>query len=269
MTAELQKLRDLLQQHYDEAASGLVEKSPSELSRGEGTEKSFFILKIDLVGSTVLLRSARKSTYLKLAHTYLSTIDKITQKFGADPAQVEYAGDSVLAYFSETKATAEDVLVAACHARAAVDQIKELKGTLNGLELRCKIVLHYDALIVSKIGPRANSMQTAIGWPLHHVSKLEKETSPGVIFITEKFQRKINLKNRHFLIPMYFENEALTPSVSLTAPTGLFAPLSGRGLFQNKLLVPTPQLARPIGVVREIRGYKVNWLKIATHLNLR
>ena len=88
MPSNLSDIKELLQRHYAEAAEGLVDKPPSQLLRGEGTEKSFYIMKIDLVGSTQLLLGRKKSTYLKLAHTFLSTVDKITQNFGADPDQV-------------------------------------------------------------------------------------------------------------------------------------------------------------------------------------
>lgn len=213
MSKNLSYIRGLLQRHSDEAADGLVDKPPSQLLRGEGTEKNFYIMKIDLVGSTQLLWGRKKSTYLKLAHTFLSTIDKITQDFGADAEQVEYAGDSVLAYFAENRTKAEDVLWAACYSRVAVQQIHTLEGVLNTLQLKCKIVLHYDALMVSKIGPRANSILTAIGHPIHRVAKLEKELSPDSGWATEKFFQQIKTENRKFFSPQYTEKQipVLTP----------------------------------------------------------
>ncbi len=72
---KVQEIDDLLARHFREANADLVDKAPSTLNRGEGTEKSFFLMKIDLVGSTPLLWNRRQSTYLKLAHTFLSTID--------------------------------------------------------------------------------------------------------------------------------------------------------------------------------------------------
>jgi class 3 adenylate cyclase len=72
-------ISDIVQKYYNEANQGLQkDKPPSALKRGEGTEKDFFILKIDLVGSTKFVRNRFPQTYLKLAHVFLSTVDEIT-----------------------------------------------------------------------------------------------------------------------------------------------------------------------------------------------
>lgn len=210
MAAYHDRVKEILGQHYAEAAGGLVDKPSSRLSRGEGTQKNFFILKIDLVGSTRLLMGRRPATYLKLAHTYLSTVDRICQDYGADPLQTEYAGDSVLAYFPDT-ASAEDVLEAACYSRAAVKGIKELDTTLSSLDLKCKVVLHFAPLVVSKIGPRASSVLTAIGYELHRVAKIEKDLSTGVGRATEQFFQKVSRQNKKFFFPVYVETPTPVP----------------------------------------------------------
>lgn len=277
MSNDLKLIREWLQSHYDEAAAGLVEKYPSQLLRGEGTEKKFFIMKIDLVGSTQLLLRKRGSTYLKLAHTYLSTIDKITQKFGADPDQVEYAGDSVLAYFSERGTSAEDVLTAACYSRVAVEQIQHLDGPLKGLGLMCKIVLHFDSLIMSKIGPRTNSTLTAIGWPLHLVAKLEKDISPGIGWATEKFFNQADARNRRFFSPNYVEEQipVTVPTLS-TLPLG-YLPLFGTGVSTPQrtladLLYPQPNKLPPAApqytTKRTLTGYQIRWPLLFRELGL-
>jgi class 3 adenylate cyclase len=259
MTNNLIYIRELLQRHQTETAEGLVDKSPSQLLRGEGTEKNFYIMKIDLVGSTELLLGRKKSTYLKLAHTFLSTVDKITQNFGADPNQVEYAGDSVLAYFAENQSSAEDVITAACYSRAAVQQIKNLEGVLNTLQLNCKVVLHFDTLMIAKIGPRANSILSAIGHPIHRVAKIEKEIPADTGRTTEKFFQQVSNKNRRFLYPAYKETQA--PVTGLTSP----AVNSLRGLlypFQDTILQPKPRSERIL------IGYDLRWNMLFKDLNL-
>lgn len=205
IVASIQDIHELLERHYEEASGGLVDKPPSRLSRGEGTEKNFFILKIDLANSTQMLMRSRKETYLKLAHTFLSSIDKITRDCGADPDQTEYAGDSVLAYFPENAVTAENVVVAACYSRAAVLGIQRLDATFSKYKPTCRVVLHFDTLIVSKIGPRAGSFITAIGHPIHKVAKIEKEISAGIGRVTEKFFGQIAKENRKYFEPVYVE----------------------------------------------------------------
>lgn len=248
----------LLNQHYAEAANGVVEKAPSRLSRGEGTEKEYYILKIDLVGSTGLLMRRQKSTYLKVAHTFLSTIDKIAQQFGADPDQMEYAGDSVLAYFPASSVSAENIIAAACYARKAVMELKKLDQTLGKLDFKCKIVLHHATLLVAKIGPRANSITTAIGHPIHMVSKIEKDISPNTGRATNQFYQQVPREHKIFLAPIYKETQVAIPhSPPPTAPQGLIG-TSPRGLFgtpTNSLLsagLQTPRLGPRDGIVNSL-----------------
>ena len=249
---------ELLKQHYDEASEGLVDKAPSRLSRGEGTEKNFYIMKIDLAGSTGMLLGRKKGTYLKLAHTFLSSIDKITQDFGADPNQTEYAGDSVLAYFPETETTAENVMRAASYSRAAVLGIQRLDTTLNSLQLKCKVVLHFDTLLVSKIGPRANSFTTAIGFPLHVVAKLEKEISADTGWATEKFFQKVIKENQRYLNPVYKDEACITPQQAVNT---VLTP-------QNNTYNALAQLLYPPVPPQTVIGYKLKWLLLFRDLKL-
>ena len=71
MVNTLADLDCLIATHQEEAFEGIVDIAPSRLARGQGTEKNFYILKIDLVGSTMMLQGRHKGTYLKLAHTFL------------------------------------------------------------------------------------------------------------------------------------------------------------------------------------------------------
>lgn len=272
----LTRVDELLNTHYAEAHNGLVDKPPSQLLRGEGTERYFYILKIDLVGSTVLLRSRRNSTYLKLAHTYLSTIDKITQDYGADPEQVEYAGDSVIAYFPEDATNAEDVLRAACYTRAAVQKMKQLDATLRGIDIKSKVVIHYDKLIVSKIGPRAGSILTAIGIPIHNVAKLEKDITSGAGRATSSFYVKLQNINKKYLSPVY--------PVTSPVANGLLIPINPpetsqyrlQQLMQNRPY-PTGQsstaglgllgLGNIVPTVQPV-GYNISWAMLYRALDI-
>ena len=86
-------LSGILQKYYDEANKGLNNhKAPSDLKRGEGTEKEYYIFKIDLVGSTLFLGNRFPQTYLKLAHVFLSSIDDITREYGTPHCQDKKQG---------------------------------------------------------------------------------------------------------------------------------------------------------------------------------
>lgn len=240
-------VQDIINRHYAEASSGLVNKAPSHLCRGEGVEKNFFILKIDLVNSTALLKHRQQSTYLKIAHTFLSTIDQITRDFGADGSQVEYAGDGVLAYFPEVQDQADKLLQVAALSRQAVGELAACNQTLRGLHLQCRIVLDVAPLIVAKIGPRGDAFPTAIGYPLHQVAKLEKTISPDVGRVTERFYQRLLLCNRKYLIPVHeapsLANAIRQPPAQLTLPRvqqgGLRALSAGLGDSSSLLSQPT------------------------------
>lgn len=219
MACSLSRVDELLNTHYREASEGLVEKAPSSLSRGEGTEKDFYIFKIDLANSTALMNPRRKGTYLKLAHTFLSTVDRITQDYGADANQVEYAGDSVLAYFPANSTSAEDALSAAFYSAAAVERAASLGGVLGDIPLKFRLVLHFATLVVAKIGPRADSIISAIGQPIHYVAKLEKEIGVGVGRATLQFREKLLPVNRKFLNPVYTEYQELLPVIPELYPS--------------------------------------------------
>lgn len=269
-----------LDTHYSESASGLVDKSPSKLARGEGTEKSFFIMKIDLVNSTKLLMGRRQATYLKLAHTFLSTLDRIVQDFGADGSQTEYAGDSILAYFPSVNVDAQNVLAAACYCREAVNKIKTLDATLGSLDLKSKIVLHHAPLVVSRIGPRADSVLTAIGHPLHVVAKLEKTVPENGGRATTAFFKELKHDSKKFLNPLYSERRQLSDLLGIRAsgvasnvqppPQSLASILRGidTGLSRRVGLgdaigaVPRGVEPQPLRVAE---GYSVSWSLLYRH----
>lgn len=292
MAKNLDLIRDVLQTHYDEAADGLVEKSPSRLARGEGTRKNYYILKIDLVNSTVMLRGRRPETYLKYAHTFLSTVDRITQSFGADAEQVEYAGDSVLAYFPDS-VNAFDVVKAACFAKVAVEQMRSMDRTLGSLPLACKIVLHYDALTMARIGPRASSFITAIGFPIHRVAKLEKEIMSGTGRATREFFRQLAPAEKRYLSAVYLPapaevapahtcNELSQPSASsllrqlgmparLPPQNPLADALYGRGMRQpsaQQAGVANLPIITTVPVYAEVIGYDLKWQTLLPLLEL-
>lgn len=220
----MSKTLSILQKYYDEANKGLNnDKAPSALNRGEGTEKEYYIFKIDIVGSTLFLGNKFPQTYLKLAHVFLSSIDEITREYGADASQVEYAGDSVLAYFDVTKVPALDVLLAAYWSREAALKIKTLDDSFKRYSCKTKVVLHYGKLIMAKIGPWGDYRFSAIGKELHRVSKLEKRVSGGVGHVTKEFGQRLELKARRKLLTGVYESQKVEtqPAPSLLSQTGL------------------------------------------------
>jgi class 3 adenylate cyclase len=292
MASYLKRVKEILETHYNEVSDGgIVEKSPSKLVRGEGVQKQFYILKIDLVGSTMMLHGRHNQTYLKLIHSFLSTIDKIAQDFGADPQQMEYAGDGLLAYFLESETTASRVLAAACYMMEAVNNLLHLDQTLAGMKPRCRIVLHHASLTVAKIGPRNDSFLTAIGHPLHYVSKLEKDVGAWTIRVTPDFYKLVSRDERKFLqegtketklVPLdpipHLLSGLTIPTTNPNALGGLFGlgpQISHRqpnnqqriadllyGASVKPTIPPAPKYREEITVT----GWDVNWQKLLAFL---
>ncbi|WP_421955645.1 hypothetical protein [Polaromonas sp.] len=295
----LKRVRELLNTHFAEASDALVEKAPSELRRGEGTNKPFFIMKIDLVGSTSLLWGKRQATYLKLAHTFLSTVDRITQDYGADDQQVEYAGDGLFAYFPATSGAAQRVLCAAFYAKSAVDLMANLGGAVGALKPRCRIVIHHDMLTVARIGPRAGSILSAIGMPIHKVAKLEEKIGSGVGRATIEFHSQLQRELRKYLNPVYAEEQVLVPPPApvsfafepdayrnnLAAQLGILnGPTSAASLRDNFFSTPPNSLAAALGInsspsptrqpppapvyrtEKKVVGYDLSWGMLAREL---
>lgn len=219
----------------------------NEIGRGEATRRKYFILKTDLVGSTEAFRSEKPGTYVRVAHAYLSTVDGITQAFGAEPAQTEYHGDGVLALFPEWGNTAAAVVRAAILSHYAVNRLRKQEAELSWL--RPKVLLHYGQLAVAKIGPWTESHRVAIGTPIHDVSKKEKGVSAQQIWVSDQFARQMEAADRTALLirrtvprtETRMLPEVLPPTSS---SSGTLAELLGLGLSAPWAETPQQRLAR-------------------------
>lgn len=236
---------EIIQKYYDEADGGMVQKAPSTLNRGEGTEKEYFIYKIDLVGSTIFTWSRSHQTYLKMAHTFLSTVDEITRHYGADDKQVEYAGDSVIAYFPKTVG-AINVLAAAYACRDATLRMKSLDATLRKFPFYTKTMVHFGKLIMAKIGPLGDSMVSAIGPELHKACKMEKNVSAGEGRASKEFMGQLEGRQRILLKGNYKETQVLKQPESNPIAGGLFSDAFSQASSPRTLLGMTPNSLSPL-----------------------
>ena len=195
-------INDLLNRYWSETTGLMRDCSVSELVRGECTSRPYFIFKIDLIGSTRLLAGQRPAIYARIAHSYLSAIDSITQQFGAEPEQTEYHGDSVLALFPERGNSAVEVLTAAIQAHYAVHQLRHMAG----IPLRPKVLLHFAPLTVAKVGPWSETHRVAIGLPIHLVAKHEKDITSAAVWLSDAIAAKLVSQIRgQFLERRYVE----------------------------------------------------------------
>jgi class 3 adenylate cyclase len=243
---------EIIKKHYDEAVCGIVDKVPSALNRGEGTEREFYMLKIDLVDSTVFTWTRTHKTYLRLAHTFLSSVDEITRGFGADDDQVEYVGDSIIAYFRADKVNALSVLYAAYYCQEAALQMKTLDATFSKYHFLTKTILHYGKLILARIGPRGDTFVTAIGPALHKACKMESRVSPGQSRVSTEFREKLQGRERLLLKPNYKETKVPKAAELLPATRSLSNPATLLGMSLSDLARPTENLLT--GAIAPRRG---------------
>lgn len=280
----------LVQRHLAEASGTLRDCPVNELNRGESTRRNYFIFKIDLVGSTETLRSVRPATYARIAHTYLSTVDRITQQHGAEGAQTEYHGDGVLALFAERGNVGTDVLRAAILSHYAVNKLRREAGVAG---LHPKVLLHFAPLVVAKIGPYNESHRVAIGIPIHYVSRKEKEIGARQIWMSDEFARQLRQPDRATLLTrrtvqrietkMVPEEPAaysdglaslgalFAPSTPLTAQQGLADLLRQYSVPQTPLSAPAPTAPRMVAkkvTVNEPDGYCVKLIAAYNALKL-
>jgi len=206
------KIDGLLQKYITEAERSVTDTAPSALKRGEGTLCDYYILKIDLCGSTEFLKRKHHTTYLRFAHVFLSTIDHITQEYGAESTQNEYAGDSVIAYFPCDAVDAFDVLLAAHYCRHAASQMKDAYPSFRGYEFETKVVLHKTKLVISKIGPWGGHRVTAIGYGIHQVCKVEQKLESGHGRTTMQFADALGKPYSRFVSANYIQEATVAPS---------------------------------------------------------
>lgn len=255
------KIDSLMQKYFDEAEKSVTNTAPSSLRRGEGTLCDYYILKIDLCGSTAFLRLKQHTTYLKLAHVFLSSIDHITQHYGAESSQNEYAGDSVIAYFRCDAVDAFNVLLAAYYCRHAAAQMKDAYPAFKGYEFKTKVMLHKAKLIIAKIGPWGAHRVTAIGYGLHHVCKMEQKVKENQGRATTQFVDALG-KTRSRFVNGNFIEEAIP-----VAPILATAPIRNLSDFAQTLYsTPPPSehgllsraLAQPADMSRPLSGFAVS-----------
>lgn len=213
------KIDSLLQKYFDEAENSVTDTAPSSLRRGEGTLCDYYILKIDLCGSTAFLKLKQHTTYLKLAHVFLSTIDHITQHYGAESSQNEYAGDSVIAYFRCDDVDAFSVLLAAYYCRHAAAQMKGAYPAFRGYEFKTKVLLHKAKLIIAKIGPWGGHRVTAIGYGLHYVCKMEQKLKDDQGRATTHFVDALGKTYSRFVSGNHIEEAIPFAPILAPAPT--------------------------------------------------
>jgi len=267
---------EIIGRYYNETDGGIVDKAPSSLNRGEGTETEFFIQKIDLCGSTAFLKRRSPQTYLRIAHTFLSSVDEITRFFGADTSQAEYAGDSVIAYYRSSNVDPLSVLFSAYYCQLASFEMQGLDRTLNQYHFKTRTVIHSGKLIISKIGPWGDSRISAIGYELHRVCKLEKEISDGQGRVTKEFWAKLRPTERKFLsentvtkqvpvdLPILPESTPLAP---FSLGFGFRSLVDMRSNAINALATPNSYQTEPRYETKtEVIDYNVNWDRIRQHL---
>lgn len=267
---------EIIKKHYNEAVGGIVDKVPSALNRGEGTEREFYMLKIDLVDSTVFTWTRTHKTYLKLAHTFLSSVDEITRAFGADDGQVEYVGDSIIAYFRADRTDAISILKAAYFCRESALQMKNLDTTFSNYHFLTKTILHYGKLIMAKIGPRGDSFVTAIGPELHKACKMESRVTPGQGRASKEFREKLPGREKLILLKPNI-NEAVAPMAPVNpAPLSIESVLFNSQNQQTEGLNALRKFARPASIFlgtspplstkSEVIDYSVKWDELAKYI---
>ncbi len=220
------ELDELFTRHVAETADGQLDCAVNELARGQSTLRHHYILKVDIVNSTMLLRGRQAQTYVRLVHPFFSTLDAICRSWGADSAQTEYHGDSVLALFPDRGNTAMDVLAAAVQCHYVCKLLARESTNRREFGIRTRTVLHYGPLSVTITGPYGESHRVAVGIPIHDAAKREKEVAAGTIWASDAFTALLSVQERASYMRRQRKTETVREQVRVEPPAPPMAPLS-------------------------------------------
>ena len=191
-------------------------ENPDSFKLG-GVNQTLTVLFADIRGFTRLSENARPDRVVQLLNNYFTAMSDIIFAHGG--TLDKYIGDGLMALFGAPTATPED----ACNAvRAAVQmqrRMEEINAQLRseGLaEIAIGIGLHTGVATVGYIGSERRSEYTAIGDTVNLAARLEQNTLPGQIILSEVTARAaegagcdfsprppITVKNRVQPVPIF------------------------------------------------------------------
>ncbi|HST51749.1 MAG TPA: adenylate/guanylate cyclase domain-containing protein [Pyrinomonadaceae bacterium] len=200
-------------------------ENPDSFKLG-GVNQTLTVLFADIRGFTRLSEHAQPERVVQLLNNYFTAMSDIIFAHGG--TLDKYIGDGLMALFGAPTATPEDACNAVSAAVAMQQQIVVINEQLRaeGLaEIAIGIGLHTGVATVGYIGSERRSEYTAIGDTVNLAARLEQNSQPGQILLSDaaaraaeragcKFNPRppITVKNRVQPVPIFEVDYGQTPT---------------------------------------------------------
>ena len=160
-------------------------ENPDSLKLG-GVNQTITVLFADIRGFTTLSEHEKPETVVKILNRYFTAMSEIIFEFGG--TLDKYIGDGLMAIFGAPQATPNDASNALQAAVAMQKKLLELNVELKKENLpavNIGIGLHTGIATIGYIGSELRSEYTAIGDTVNLAARLESNSLPGQILISE------------------------------------------------------------------------------------
>ncbi|HYE16206.1 MAG TPA: adenylate/guanylate cyclase domain-containing protein [Pyrinomonadaceae bacterium] len=164
-----------------------------------GVNQTITVLFADIRGFTRLSEQAPPERVVQLLNYYFTEMSDIIFAHGG--TLDKYMGDGLMALFGAPTATPDDACNAVSAAVAMQRQMEVINGQLRGeglSEIRIGIGLHTGVATVGYIGSERRSEYTAIGDTVNLAARLEQNSQPGQILLSDATARAAQGSNCPF-----------------------------------------------------------------------
>lgn len=189
--------------YFPSSGSAYVVKSPEEQSEPSGKSgllrgerRVATVIVADVKKSMDLLERMRSEAWVELMSKLLQVMEAQIYRFGGQVDQ--FRGDGLVAFFGARDAHEDDperAVLAALAMQEGFERYKLEFDPKNTQELKLRVGIHTDDLIVAKVGTMGQHLEdTAMGEAIALAARLENEAEPGTILVSAATYHLIDKK---------------------------------------------------------------------------
>ncbi len=211
----------------------------------ESTRQQLTIMFCDLVGASLLSSQVDPEDYLDIGRAYHDTCSAVIEHFRGHLAQS--LGDGLLVYFGYPQAHEDDAQRAVYTALGILGALEQLNNQLkatHGVRVAVRVGIHTGLVVVSAEGTRAYSAPVAIGWMPNIATRLQEQSAPDTIVVSEAVYQKVH---------GYFDCQALGAQYlrEMAEPISMYQVLRAREVQSRFAARATRSLTPLVGRERE------------------
>lgn len=179
--------------YFPSSGSAFVVKSPIERSKLpekggllRGERRIATVIVADVKKSMDLLEKMRSEAWVELMSKLLQVMEAQIYRFGGKVDQ--FRGDGLVAFFGARDAHEDDperAVLAALAMQEGFERYKSEFDPNNTQDLKLRVGLHTDDLIVAKVGTMGQHLEdTAMGEAIALAARLESAAEPGTVLVS-------------------------------------------------------------------------------------